>query len=142
MKTQYYTAASLDGFIATEDDALEWLFALGSVAETSYPAFVAEVGALAMGSATYAWMLGPADVVAADMGAPYGPRRLCSVRACASSNSHNWTGGGICAARYQFTSSVMRVAPCASAHLVNASMSCKSRMNSSVIEAMRLALRS
>ena len=25
MKTQYYTAASLDGFIATLDDSLEWL---------------------------------------------------------------------------------------------------------------------
>jgi len=71
MKTQYYTAASLDGFIATEDDSLEWLFALGSVAETSYPAFIAEVGALAMGSGTYNWMLRHADTVAADMGAPW-----------------------------------------------------------------------
>ena len=57
MKTQYYTAASLDGFIATEDDSLEWLFPLGDVNETSYPSFIQEVGALAMGSATYEWML-------------------------------------------------------------------------------------
>ena len=57
MKTQYYTASSLDGFIATEDDSLEWLFPLGDVNDTSYPAFIAEVGALAMGSATYEWML-------------------------------------------------------------------------------------
>ncbi len=71
MKTQYYTATSLDGFIATEDDSLEWLFALGSVAETSYPAFIAEVGALAMGSATYEWMLAHANTVAADMGSPW-----------------------------------------------------------------------
>lgn len=56
MKTQYYTAASLDGFIATEDDSLDWLFALGDVAETSYPNFIAKVGALAMGSATYEWL--------------------------------------------------------------------------------------
>lgn len=28
MKTQSYTATSLDGFIATEDDSLEWLFPL------------------------------------------------------------------------------------------------------------------
>ena len=28
MRTQYYTAASLDGFIATVDDSLEWLFPL------------------------------------------------------------------------------------------------------------------
>ena len=57
MKTQYYTAASLDGFIATLDDSLEWLFPLGNIEDTSYPAFFREVGALAMGSATYEWML-------------------------------------------------------------------------------------
>lgn len=57
MKTQYYTAASLDGFIATPDDSLDWLFPLGDIADTSYPAFFQQVGALAMGSATYEWML-------------------------------------------------------------------------------------
>jgi len=57
VKTQYYTASTLDGFIATEDDSLEWLFPLGDVNETSYPSFIKEVGALAMGSATYEWML-------------------------------------------------------------------------------------
>ena len=57
MRTQYYTAASLDGFIATPDDSLEWLFPLGDIAATSYPSFIREVGALAMGSATYEWML-------------------------------------------------------------------------------------
>jgi dihydrofolate reductase len=57
MKTQYYTATSLDGFIATPDDSLEWLFPLGDIAETSYPDFIRDVGALAMGSATYEWML-------------------------------------------------------------------------------------
>lgn len=57
MKTQYYTACSLDGFIATLDDSLEWLFPLGDVGATSYPQFIEDVGALAMGSATYEWML-------------------------------------------------------------------------------------
>ncbi len=57
MKTQYYTAMSLDGFIATTDDSLEWLFSLGDIAETSYPDFIRDVGALAMGSVTYEWML-------------------------------------------------------------------------------------
>lgn len=57
MKTQYYTATSLDGFIATLDDSLEWLFQLGELEETSYPSFIKDVGALAMGSATYEWML-------------------------------------------------------------------------------------
>lgn len=57
MKTQYYTASSLDGFIADPADSLDWLFPLGDIAETSYPAFIREVGALAMGSHTYEWML-------------------------------------------------------------------------------------
>jgi dihydrofolate reductase len=57
MRTQYYTAASVDGFIATEDDSLDWLFPLGDINSTSYPAFIKEVGALAMGSSTYEWML-------------------------------------------------------------------------------------
>lgn len=57
MRTQYYTACSLDGFIATDDDSLEWLFPLADINQTSYPAFIQEVGALAMGSATYEWML-------------------------------------------------------------------------------------
>lgn len=57
MKTQYYTASSLDGFIATEDHSLEWLFQLGDPGETSYPEFYKNVGALAMGSSTYEWIL-------------------------------------------------------------------------------------
>lgn len=48
MQAQFYTASSLDGFIATEDDSLDWLFPLRDINETSYPAFIAEVGALAM----------------------------------------------------------------------------------------------
>jgi len=71
MKTQYYTASSLDGFIATEDDSLEWLFPLGDVNETSYPAFIAEVGALAMGASTYEWMLRHAQTVAAQAGSAW-----------------------------------------------------------------------
>ena len=57
MKTQYYTASSLDGFIAGPGDSLDWLFPLGDIEDTSYPAFIRDVGALAMGSATYEWML-------------------------------------------------------------------------------------
>lgn len=57
MKTQYYTATSLDGFIATEDHSLEWLFPLGDIDDTSYPEFIRGVGALAMGASTYEWML-------------------------------------------------------------------------------------
>jgi dihydrofolate reductase len=71
MKTQYYTATSLDGFIATEDDSLEWLFPLGDMNDSSYPAFISEVGALAMGSATYGWMVRNAEKVAAETGSSW-----------------------------------------------------------------------
>src|SRR6187549_845561 len=71
MKTQFYTATSLDGFIATEDDSLEWLFPLGDVNDTSYPEFIANVGALAMGSATYEWMLRNAAEVEKQAGSPW-----------------------------------------------------------------------
>ena len=57
MKTQYYTACSLDGFIATDDHSLDWLFPLGDINDTGYPRFIQGVGALAMGSSTYEWML-------------------------------------------------------------------------------------
>ena len=71
MKTQYFTATSLDGFIATEDDSLDWLFPLGDLNESSYPGFIAEVGALAMGSATYEWMIRNAETVASETGSPW-----------------------------------------------------------------------
>ena len=54
MKVQYYTATSLDGFIADRDHSLEWLFQFDA---TSYPAFIREIGALVMGSSTYEWVL-------------------------------------------------------------------------------------
>jgi dihydrofolate reductase len=84
MKTQYFTATSLDGFIATEDDSLDWLFPLGDVNDTSYPQFIAEVGALAMGSATYEWMLRHGETVATQTGSawPYRqPAWIFSTRA-------------------------------------------------------------
>ena len=71
MKTQYYAAASLDGFIATEDDSLDWLFSLGDLNETSYPKFIADVGALAMGSSTYDWMVRNADTLVAQSGSAW-----------------------------------------------------------------------
>ena len=71
MKTQYYTATSLDGFIATQDDSLEWLFPLGDINDTSYPTFIAEVGALAMGSTTYEWMLRHCEEVVQETGSAW-----------------------------------------------------------------------
>jgi dihydrofolate reductase len=60
VKTQYYTATSVDGFIADADNSLTWLFeAAGAGAEgmqDEFPTFMADVGAMAMGSTTYEWI--------------------------------------------------------------------------------------
>jgi len=71
VRTQYYTATSLDGFIATADHSLEWLFQLGDINETSYPKFILDVGALAMGSSTYEWMLRHVGKPVTDSGGPW-----------------------------------------------------------------------
>src|SRR6188472_2797275 len=58
MSTQYYTASSIDGFIADPDNSLEWLFQFSDPTgmEDQYPKFFAQVGAMAMGSTTYEWV--------------------------------------------------------------------------------------
>ena len=73
--TQYYTATSLDGFIADESHSLEWLFTRdqdhGGL--LNYAEFIADVGALAMGATTYEWILDHefADKDPADWKWPY-----------------------------------------------------------------------
>jgi len=59
MKTQYYTATSIDGYIADEENSLDWLFQFGEVEsmKDDYPRFIGQVGALTMGSTTYEWIL-------------------------------------------------------------------------------------
>lgn len=66
--TQYYTASSLDGFIAAPNHSLEWLFQFESPEAVGYPAFIRDVGAIAMGSNTYEWML--RHVIYADPASP------------------------------------------------------------------------
>jgi dihydrofolate reductase len=57
MKTQYYAAASLDGFIADEHHSLDWLLQFDAGEGSSFPSFIRDVGAVAMGSNTYEWIL-------------------------------------------------------------------------------------
>ncbi len=60
MKTQYYTATSIDGFIADADNSLDWLFQFGEEGGDmgqEYNDFIAGVGAVAMGSTTYEWIV-------------------------------------------------------------------------------------
>lgn len=57
MKTIYFAAASLDGFIADKRDSLEWLFKNGPTDISFIDDFVETIGAIAMGSSTYKWLL-------------------------------------------------------------------------------------
>jgi dihydrofolate reductase len=57
--TQYYTATTLDGFIADERHSLDWLFTRDQdhAGALNYADFIANVGALAMGASTYEWVV-------------------------------------------------------------------------------------
>ncbi|MGD9696524.1 MAG: dihydrofolate reductase family protein [Thermoleophilia bacterium] len=58
-RTIYYTGVSLDGFIADPDDSLDWLTTqdIDPAGAFGYGAFIRDIGALAMGATTYAWIL-------------------------------------------------------------------------------------
>lgn len=55
---QYFVASSLDGFIATADDNLDWLLQFDGFegGPESYDAFMAGIGCVVMGGETYAWL--------------------------------------------------------------------------------------
>ncbi|WP_336660682.1 dihydrofolate reductase family protein [Leucobacter sp. USHLN153] len=58
MSVHYYTATSLDGFIATPEHSLEWLFKqdFDENGPMNYGAFTGRMGAMVMGSSTYEWL--------------------------------------------------------------------------------------
>src|SRR6266487_2586995 len=93
--TQYYTATSLDGFIADPANSLDWLFTRRSQDDgpMNYGDFIAGIGALAMGSTTYEWILDHefADKEPADWKWPYdipvGSSRTGSCRSCLTRES-------------------------------------------------------
>ncbi|MEV1128525.1 dihydrofolate reductase family protein [Agromyces sp. NPDC049794] len=55
----YYTATTLDGFLADQDDSLEWLFRQDQDKHGPQNSddFIEKIGAIVMGSTTYAWIL-------------------------------------------------------------------------------------
>ena len=58
-RTVYFTAATLDGFLADPDDSLQWLFDVpaAEAAADRFTPFMEGVGAILMGSSTYLWIL-------------------------------------------------------------------------------------
>jgi dihydrofolate reductase len=69
-RTQYYTATSIDGFIADPGNSLDWLFQVGAgdaadgAAQDRFGRFFAGIGAIAMGSTTYEWILAHENLLA------------------------------------------------------------------------------
>ena len=59
MLTQYYTASSIDGFIADPDNSLSWLLSrdIDPQGPQHYDRFSADVRAMCMGATTYQWIL-------------------------------------------------------------------------------------
>ena len=57
--TRYYTATTLDGFIADPTNSLDWLLTRRQDPDGpwNYGDFIAGVGSMAMGSTTYEWIL-------------------------------------------------------------------------------------
>lgn len=70
-----YIAASLDGFIATPDDGLDWLFAYDGMdlGEHDYGNFIKGIRTVVMGRATYDFLAGE------DTPWPYGEQRTLVV---------------------------------------------------------------
>jgi dihydrofolate reductase len=58
MATAYYTATSLDGFIADENHSLSWLLSqpIDQDGPMHYSGFIKQIGALVMGASTYLWV--------------------------------------------------------------------------------------
>lgn len=75
MKTQYYTATSINGYLADEDNSLDWLFQFGEIegVNDDYSQFIDEVGALTMGSTTYEWIIEHENLLEHPENWPYEP---------------------------------------------------------------------
>ncbi|WP_106813863.1 dihydrofolate reductase family protein [Microbacterium timonense] len=62
----FYTATTLNGFLADDHDSLDWLFAApgGEGGDDDFQQFLAGMGVLVQGSSTYRWVLEHEDLVA------------------------------------------------------------------------------
>lgn len=58
-RTIFYTATTLDGFLADEHDSLEWLLVqdIDHDGPFGYEDFISGIGALIMGATTYEWVV-------------------------------------------------------------------------------------
>ena len=52
----YYTASTLNGFLADDNDSLDWLFPVDQ-ASNSFEPFIDGIGSIVQGSTTYEWVV-------------------------------------------------------------------------------------
>ncbi|PSL40295.1 dihydrofolate reductase [Planomicrobium soli] len=52
-----YIAISLDGYIATKEDSLEWLFKVEGEGDAGYGEFIETIDTVVMGRRTYDWVM-------------------------------------------------------------------------------------
>ncbi len=65
VRVQYFSACSLDGFIADESQSLDWLFeAPHGEDDGGWDEFIGDVGPMVMGATTYEWVLRHHDMLA------------------------------------------------------------------------------
>jgi dihydrofolate reductase len=64
-RTQYFAATSIDGFLAAEDDGLEWLLQFDFAQfQGRYDEFVAGIGSIVMGARSYEFIVASGDETA------------------------------------------------------------------------------
>ncbi|MCD4714815.1 MAG: dihydrofolate reductase family protein [Clostridiales bacterium] len=56
-KVMVFIATSLDGYIATEDDSLDWLFKVEGEGDNGYSEFYETVDTIILGRRTYDWIM-------------------------------------------------------------------------------------
>jgi dihydrofolate reductase len=80
-KTVFYTASTLDGFIATDDHSLDWLVTrdAGQDGPLDYAAFIAGIGSLCMGAHTYDWVYRACHDASGAETQPWGHTQACWV---------------------------------------------------------------
>lgn len=64
-RTIFYTATTLNGYIADDADSLDWLFAVpgGEGGDSDFRGFLSGIGVLVQGSSTYEWVLRQEDLI-------------------------------------------------------------------------------
>lgn len=62
----FYTATTLNGYLADDEDSLDWLFAVpgGEGGDSDFREFLGGIGVLVQGSSTYEWVVRQEDLLA------------------------------------------------------------------------------